>query len=144
MARIISVAVLALGLTLTALVGCESQSQKWYGDWEGDLQRADPIPGNDVVTTINKVRLTILPNGTFELLRSGINESGTHRLGKDRAFLTITHVLGRPVGQLGTGAEKMNKDLTAVWQSDGSVLLSDPGGFDERPVRLTRREQPPK
>lgn len=100
------------------------------------------MPDNDVRRTVDLIRLTILPNGTFEMLRSGINESGTHKLGKERAFLTITKILGRPVQQLGPGAEQMNKDLTAVWQSDGSLLLSDPGGFDALPVKLSRAEQP--
>jgi hypothetical protein len=61
------------------------------------------------------------------------------RLGKDKAFLTITRMLDRPISSAGSGTQEMNKDLVATWQEDGSILLDDPGGFDAEPVRLTRQ-----
>jgi hypothetical protein len=141
MTRIISVAVLALGLSLLAVFGCENQSQKWYGDWVGNLNRVDEV--DDVARSINHIKLTIKPDGTFQLLRSGIGDSGSHQLGEDKAFLKITHHLDRPIQQMGPGAEKMNKDLILRWQDDGSITFEDPGGFDVGPVRLTRQQPDP-
>ncbi len=48
----------------------------------------------------------------------------------------------RRVEQLGSGAERMNLDLTAELREDGSMLFRDPGGFDDRYIRLVRRAQP--
>ena len=134
MTRIISVAVLALGLSLLVAFGCANQSQKWYGQWEGDLQRVDPV--DSTARTINKAELRIKADGTFLLIRSGISEEGTHQLGDDKAFLKVTKVLGRQIDQIGPAAEAMNKDLVLRWQDDGTITLDDPGGFDEKPVVL--------
>jgi hypothetical protein len=135
----ITVGLFVLGLTL----GCSGESQKWHGTWVGDLQRTAPDAPKDFKSnTINLIKLMILPNGTFEMMESGIPKSGTVRLGQDKAYLTITRILDRPVSSAGSGTQEMNKDLVATWQEDGSILLDDPGGFDAAPVRLTREEQP--
>jgi hypothetical protein len=135
----ITVGLFVLGLTH----GCSGESQKWQGTWVGDLNRTAPdAPDDYKAHTINLIELKILSDGTFEMMESGIPKSGTVRLGREKAFLTITRVLDRPISSAGSGTQDMNKDLVATWQEDGSILLDDPGGFDAGPVRLTRPEQP--
>ncbi len=131
-----------LGLIVLLFAGCASHSQKWYGTWEGDLQRAKPSAPLDIRNTINLLKVTILPDGTFEMVESGVSKSGRHRLGEDKAFLTIKKVLGRPIEQSGRGTQSQNLDLTLTWQEDGSILWNDPAGQDGHPVRLTLKSQP--
>ena len=69
-------------------------------------------------------------------------KTGTVRIVDGKAFLTIKRIMDRPIQQLGSGAEKMNLDLTAEIQEDGSMLFRDPGGFDDRYVTMVRRAQP--
>jgi hypothetical protein len=137
----ITVGLFVLGLTH----GCAGESRKWHGTWVGDLKRTAPeAPDDYKAHTINLIKLMILSNGTFEMMESGIPKSGTVRLGRDKAYLTITRMLDRPISSAGSGTQGMNKDLVATWQEDGSFLLEDPGGFDAAPVRMTRQEQPSK
>ena len=140
MSRIMTVGLLLVGLTL---FGCANESRKWYGIWEGDLKVSDPaMPNDDLRRMVDLAKLSIKPDGTFELMRSSITVSGTHRLGKDKAFFTITRILDQPISTQGPGTQKMNKDLTATWEEDGSLLLNDPTGFESGPVKLTRTSQP--
>ncbi len=121
---------------LGLITGCASSSQKWYGTWEGDLKRAgSSVPLHDR-NTINLLQVRILPDGTFEMLESGITVSGTHMLGSKKAFLTVRKTMGQPVEQSKTN------DLTLTWQDDGTVLWTDPAGFGNEPVRLTLKPQP--
>ncbi len=124
---------------LGLISGCSNISQKWYGKWEGNLQRTDPaMPDDDVKRTIDYLSVTILRNGTFEMVESGIPVTGSHNLGSEKAFLTIKTRAGQPV------SEKESTDLTLTWNGDGSILWHDPAGFDGHPVRLTLKPQPSK
>jgi hypothetical protein len=134
----ITVALLSLGLLA---LSCSGGNDKWFGTWEGTMHRADPsTPDDDVKRTVNYLKITILPDGTFHMLESGLNKSGTHNLGSDKAFLTVKRVLDRPI-QSGTGTDRENQDLVLEWQEDGSVLWHDPRGFDDDPVRLSLKTQ---
>jgi hypothetical protein len=128
----ITVALLMLGL----ISGCASVSKKWYGTWEGDLQRADPATPLHERNTINLLRIRILPDGTFEMLESGIPIEGTCVLGSKKAFLRPRKTLGQPVDP------SKSKEMTLTWQDDGTVLWTDPGGFDGGSVRLSMKPQP--
>ena len=130
-----------LGPTLLALCGCGGAHQ-WYGEWQGDLQLVgNRIPDDPVKATINRIRLTLKPDGSFEMVRSGIPETGDFRSGGDRAFLTIKTRFGQPVSLSGPGTQAMNRDLTLDWQKDDSLLFTDPAGFDTHPVLLDRKAQ---
>lgn len=135
MAKSITVGLLAVGL----LSGCSNDAQKWYGRWEGDLGRvSSDIPDDPKKRTINLVRIDIKADGTFEMLESGFDKSGTHKLGSEKAFLRVKTLLGRSVESLGPGTQAANQDLILTWQEDGTVLYKDPAGFDEAPVVLRR------
>ena len=143
MRRSITFGLLWAGLAALASLGCQDGNAKWYGVWEGDLARTDAsVPDDAIKRTIDSLGLTIRRDMTFEMEESGMPKSGTYRIVDGTAFLKITHVMGRPIEQLGSGAVEMNLDLTAELQEDGSMLFRDPGGFDDRYVRLVRRAQP--
>jgi hypothetical protein len=121
-----TVAVLALGLAF----GCANHSAKWYGRWEGDLKRAAAsAPDDPTKRTIDLLRLDIKPDGTFEVLESGFDKSGTHKLGSEQAFLTVKTILGRPVDEIGGGTKRENKDVVLTWLEDGTIEWRDPAGF---------------
>lgn len=110
---------------------CSGDTAKWVGRWEGDLQRADPsAPDDPTKRTINLLRVDIKPDGTFEMLESGIGKSGTHKLGSERAVLRVTKIMGQPVAEIGGGTERENRQITLTWRDDGTAVYSDPAGFD--------------
>lgn len=114
-----------------------------YGVWEGEFDRVDPsMPNDGKRGTINYLRLTIRRDRTFRMLDAGMPKSGTYRIVNGKALLKTTRVMDRPIEQLGSGARKMNLEMTAELQDDGTLLFMDPGGFDEGYVTLVRRTQP--
>ena len=143
MRRSITFAIFCSGLAALIFLGCQNPNEEWYGVWEGDLQRTDPAkPDDDRKRTIDLLLVTIRRDGTFEMEESGMLKTGTVRIVDGKAFLTIKRIMNRPIQQLGSGAEKMNLDLTAEIQEDGTMLFRDPGGFDDRYITLVRRAQP--
>ena len=143
MRRSITFAIFCSGLAALALVGCQDANAEWYGVWEGDLKRTDPTKPDDAIRrTIDLLLVTIRRDGTFEMEESGMLKTGTVRIVDGKAFLTIKRIIDRPIQQLGSGAEKMNLDLTAEIQEDGTMLFRDPGGFDDRYITLVRHAQP--
>jgi hypothetical protein len=135
----ITVALLTLGLLA---LGCSDASKKWYGRWEGEADRVDPsMPQDDVRRSVNRIQIDIKPDGTFEMIDGPITKSGKHTLGGDKAFLTATKLVGKPI-EPGSGTDRENQDMVMEWQEDGSVLWHDPRGFDEAPVRLTLKSKP--
>ena len=142
MRRSITFGLLCAGLAALAGSGCRSNAE-WYGVWEGDLDRVKAsMPDDSIRNTINYMRLTMRRDMTFDMEESGMFKSGTYRIVDGKALLTITHVMERRIEQLGSGAEEMNLDLTGELQDDGSMLYRDPGGFDDKYIRLVKRAQP--
>ena len=143
--RSITVALSALGLLslsgIGLLTGCENTSQKWHGTWEGDMKRLQSSAPDDVERTINLLRITILPDGTFEMLESGLSKSGTTRLDGDKAYLKVKKLLGQPIEQSGPGTQRENEDLVLEWGEDGTVVWHDPSGYGGVEVQLKRASQ---
>ena len=142
-ARSITLALTVVGLAVFTAQGCSHAAEKWMGDWEGTANRTSPgTPDDEISHAINTIKLSIHPNRTFDLVDAGIAKSGDATLGGDTAFLKIKRILDRPVSSLGSGAVKMNQGIDLKMQSDGSILMTDPWGFDKGPIVLHRSPQP--
>lgn len=130
---------LALALAIIAFAAGCGGSFAWTGKWVGKRTLELPPNGNPyVMATLAKVELTILPNGRFELLESGVPKSGTVRTEGRRAYLKVTHFMDRPLSDQGEAALKMNQEIRLSVQKDGSIEFDDPGGLVREKVRLVR------
>lgn len=131
-----------LGLSL---FGCAGRNAEYYGSWIGTVDRADPdMPDDYIKKGVNTIRLEINDNGTFRMVDSMIPKSGTFKVGSEGAKLKITHVMERPISEMGDGAATMNKEISLVLKEDGTLVFTDPGGFDEGPVVMKKDSQPDK
>ncbi len=132
--RIISVAVFA-----TVMVSCGGRSE-FVGAWRGERD-VKPRPGEDpaMLRTYSRLDLTIEADGRFQMVDAGMPKAGAVRYeGKD-AFLRVETILERP---LTPGVAEMNEEILLLPQPDGSLLLTDPKGFDAKPIRLRRKTAP--
>ncbi len=113
--------------TSLVLTGCADRGD-WVGEWVGRRDIVAP-PGADpsVTVSLSTVRLTIKPDGTFQLIEESFDKGGNAILGGETGRLDITTTLGRPVQSLGdeavTGAGerrlKLKKDGTIQFERDG-------------------------
>jgi hypothetical protein len=124
-----------------AVVGC-GRTFDYTGQWSG--KRDIPLkPGDNevILNTIAKVELTMHPNGRFDLLEGGIPKDGTYRTDGMKAHLKVERFMQRPIEEQGETAVKMNQEILLEAQSDGSLVFTDPAGFQQESVRLIRKSE---
>jgi hypothetical protein len=118
--------IIAVALPVLAALGCGPRTD-FNGTWKGrrDLKGspgADPV----IVGNLNRVELTLKPNGRFDLFDFGFPRSGTWTSSGDAANLTIDQNFDRRnANDMNSGLtlKSMGKD-TAEFQSDaGKVIL---------------------
>lgn len=130
--------IIAFGCLLTGLFGCGA-SFDWSGQWIGERDLLiQPGTPEDIATTVRRVRLTIKPDGTFELIESGAPRNGLFLAsGRSGTLRTLT-VFGKPVEQLNEPVPEAELALNG----DGTATLTDPSSPDGKPVILRREAQP--
>lgn len=133
---------LALGWVLIAGPGC-ARGYVWTGTWEGRREVVAPETApSEIQATIERIRVTIREDATFEVVEAGIPRTGNASLSPRRASLQVKEVFGKAVKDRGEGAVAMNQPLVLTLQPDGTAHFTDPGGFHPEPVVLTKRPQP--
>lgn len=141
--RVFLLAGLAVFLLGAGLVGCGGPSFDYTGTWEGQrMIKAREGEDQTVLNTLGKVKIIIKSTGSFEMFEAGLLKTGNVFFGGDKATMRITHIMDRPIAEYGDGAAKQNIDISLEPQKDGTLKYTDPNGFDERPLILTRQTQP--
>lgn len=124
-------------MVLLGLAGCADTST-WVGTWEGRRTSAPASADPVIAETLALVRLTIKPDGTFDLLDGGFTASGEASLGRARSQLVVRKVLGSAAT---LPFDRKNLNIALERRPDGSILLSG-SAFGVGPVRLQRGSQP--
>jgi hypothetical protein len=122
------------------LPGCGS-SYAFSGVWVGRRDLGNP-KGVDpaVVNTVAMVHLEVRPNGTFELLEGGMPKSGTWRSDGEKAYLRVTHFMGRPIKDEGELAVRLNEEIVLEAKDASTASFTDPAGFREETIVLRREK----
>lgn len=130
-----------LVVAVLLLAGCSGPSFQWSGHWKGrrDL-KAKPGENEAVLNSIAKIDLKLDPNGTFELLEGGAPKEGDYRTEGTSAILKVKTFFGRPIEAQGEVAVKLNQEILLKAQKDGTIVFSDPAGFTEESIVLTRQK----
>lgn len=130
--------IIAAALTLALCSAC-GESFRFVGRWEGNRKLEVPKGSTrEVAHLMGKVELSVHGNGTFDLLESGLPKRGRYRIQNNVLFLKITHILDRPVEDMGSSTVAMNQDLVARPVGPDQISFADPAGFDTNPVTLKR------
>ncbi len=143
--RYASGAVACILLIIVAILagsGCTA-TINWTGRWEGNRHLKTPSGGNpSIAYTLGSVQLDIDANGHFTMQEAGIPKTGDIRIDQKRAYLHVKTFMGKPISALGPNAQQMNPEIELIREKDGSILLTDPAGFDQSPIRLVKTAKP--
>lgn len=134
-----------IGLVLfatLALAGC-GRTFDFQGVWKANRNLPTP-PGGDpaIAKTLGAIRLEILGNGRFTLLEGGVPKEGSISYREGKAFLNVDTYMDRPIEDAGPQVVAQNVPIELAPQPDGSITLTDPKGFDPKPIVLKRESQP--
>ena len=123
--------IIAYGV-LAALAGCSSPPS-FVGKWEGK-QSLSLTPGTDIYmrTTLERVDLTITPNGRFTLVVQGLPVAGKLELDNDGAQLRADTRAGLPAA-----SEVVGK---ITLQSPGQLQLSVGAGPSIKLLQIAEKQ----
>lgn len=115
---VVLIAVMVLG-------GC-SRPNQWVGFWRGSLQTGEAPPGSDpsIGKTLAAIKLTIRPDGSFDLTEAGFGMTGTAQLGTTTGTLTIQTLLGKDIGSLGPDYKNFDRIRKLTMNEDGTITYS--------------------
>jgi hypothetical protein len=133
--RIISAALLLLG-GLACGPGFD-----FSGTWTG-LRKLQVAPGTDpaVLRSLEKVVVTIHPNGRFELFESDLPKEGAVSYSRGRALLEVQNILGHRIeAEPQEFRDAYAKPMELAPQPDGTISFIDPNFPERPPVTLTRK-----
>lgn len=120
------------------LASCGPAAHDWTGEWTGELPSLSPdAPKDTVANTLNKVKLTVRPDGTFTLVRGGIPADGETIPSDGGLILRFRKVLGQPLDKQPQEVRQQYADAK-MQIKEGSVVLVDPTDFNRDPVKLLR------
>ncbi len=129
---------LLLGLSFLAIGGCSSVAKPWIGTWVGERAGLTlPEKEDALAKAIRQVQIVISPDGSFSKVETSLTSRGKGRFSAKQAFLTVTHVLDKPV-ENDPNVARENKDLILEWKDENTILYWDPGALTPGSVELKR------
>ena len=114
-------------------------SFNFVGDWRG-FRDIKALPGEDptILRQLSKLDLTVRPNGTFELVESGMPYEGKSRESGGTLYLRIETVMGKPVESEPAYKKVGEIELELKPLENGRLQFTDPAGFEKKPVVMER------
>lgn len=129
---------LLLGLSFLALTGCASETRAWVGTWEGERKGLTlPEKEDALAKALRRVVIVIAPDGSFTREETSLGSRGKGRFSAKQAFLTVTHLLDKPI-ETDPNVARENKDLILEWKDENTILYWDPGSLTPGSVELKR------
>lgn len=133
---------LAAASLAVALVGCGG-GFNYSGTWIGRREVKVPAGADETIyNTFSKVELTVSADGEFELMESALPKSGKLITTGNGARLKVEYIFGKTVATQGKEVAARNREILLEPQPDGTLIFTDPGDFDPKPVRLSRKPKP--
>jgi hypothetical protein len=129
-------------LTLALLSGCTRESTYWAGTWEGERKGLTIPEKEDVLAQeLREVIITISPEGTFKKKETSVTSSGKAKFGPEKAFLTETHRLDRPIEE-DKNMARQSRELILEKVDENTILYWDPGALTPGSVEMKRATGP--
>lgn len=129
---------LLVGLSFLAITGCSSETRPWVGTWEGERKGLTlPEKEDALAKKLRLVQIVISADGTFTKEETSVTSRGKGRFSAKQAFLTVSHILGKPV-ETDPNVARENKDLILEWKDENTLLYWDPGSLTPGSVELKR------
>ena len=135
---------IATGVVLAIyLSGCSGKKFDFTGSWTGH-HSVSVAPGTnpDVTYTLSEVKVTISANDRFNLFYKGFPFSGNVVIDGDKATLTATEIVDRPVAREQQAIKGSGITFELTGQTGDTILFQDPSDKDSDPVSLKRIATP--